>query len=125
MPFCPQCKLEYRPGKQRCSDCGASLTAEAPKAPVQLRGQPAVRLCRLPDASAGDIVKAALAEAGIPAFVQRHGPITGELSRVTDGLTEDCAIVLVPEDRLEEARRILTVLESAPVEWPEGMSPED
>jgi len=125
MPFCPQCKLEYRSGTVRCPDCGVGLTAEVPEAPAGPRGQPAVRLCRLPDPSAGDIVRAALAEAGIPAFVQRHGPISGELSRVTDGLTEDCAIVLVPADRLEEARRILTILESAPVQWPEGMSPEE
>ena len=125
MPFCPQCKLEYRPGMVRCPDCGARLTAAAPEAPAAPRGQPAVPLCKLPDASVGDIVKAALAEAGIPAVVQRHGPITGELSRVTDGLTEDYAMVLVPADRLEEARRILTALESAPAQWPEGMTPEE
>ena len=25
MPFCPNCKLEYRPGLRRCPDCGADL----------------------------------------------------------------------------------------------------
>jgi hypothetical protein len=66
-----------------------------------------------------------LAAEGIPAYVRRHGPITGELGRVTDGLTEDYAIIMVPESRFEEAARLLSDLESAAFEWPEGMAPEE
>jgi hypothetical protein len=79
----------------------------------------------VPDASAGDIIRAALAEHGIPAYVRPHGPITGELSRVTDGLTEDYAIILVPAACLGQAREVLAALESGPTLWPEGMEPEE
>jgi hypothetical protein len=30
--FCPQCKLEYRPGFTHCNDCDVDLVAELPKA---------------------------------------------------------------------------------------------
>ncbi len=84
-----------------------------------------VRLCRVADPSEGDILRAALAEAGILATVRRHGPITGELGRVTDGLTEDYASVYVTRNRLDEALRVLEAVQSADIEWPEGMEPDD
>ena len=31
--FCPQCRVEYRPGFTRCSDCDVDLAAELPKEP--------------------------------------------------------------------------------------------
>jgi hypothetical protein len=29
--FCPECKFEYRPGFNHCSDCDVDLVAELPK----------------------------------------------------------------------------------------------
>jgi hypothetical protein len=84
-----------------------------------------VRLTSVSDPTAGDIIRALLSAEGIPAFVRRHGPITGELGLVTDGMTDDYAIIMVPEDRLEEARQLLAELESGVFEWPEGMAPDD
>ncbi len=84
-----------------------------------------VRLCRVADPSEADILRAALAEAEISATVRRHGPITGELGRVTDGMTEDYASVYVTRNRLDEARQVLEAVRSAEVEWPEGMEPDD
>jgi hypothetical protein len=40
-------------------------------------------------------------------------------------MTEDYAIVSVPEDRLEEARNLLKELEEGEFEWPEGMEPDE
>ena len=126
MPHCPKCRFEYTEGVTHCADCGRKLAPG--RLPAELdasdRARP-VRLCTVPDASAGDILHAILLEHGIPSVVQRSGPITGELGRVTDGLTEDYAILLVPANRLEEAQRVLAELETSPVEWPEGMEPED
>lgn len=31
MPFCPECRYEYRAGIRRCPDCDAELVAELPK----------------------------------------------------------------------------------------------
>jgi len=126
MPYCPRCHAEYRRSVTRCPDCRVDLLpGSSPASPRPAPDTRPVRLCTVPDASAGDILRAALAEHGIPALVQRHGPITGELARITNGLTEDYAIVLVPANRLAQAREVLAVIESAPTVWPEGMEPED
>jgi len=125
MPYCPTCKSEYHSGVTHCPDCDQPLLPGSPPEPARPPGVPLVRLCTLHDPSEADIVKAALSEAGIPALIRRHGPITGELGRVTDGFTDDYAILLVPEDRLPEAQRLLADLQSTPAEWPPGMEPDD
>jgi hypothetical protein len=125
MRHCLRCQSEYRTGLSRCSDCGHDLS-DGPlpetEAPPDI---PVARLTRVSDPNAADVIRALLATEGIPAYVRRHGPISGELGRVTDGMTEDYALVMVPEPRLEEARRLLAELESGTVEWPEGMSPDE
>lgn len=42
MPFCPDCRSEYREGFRRCSDCGAELVRELPD-------KPGTSLGKLPD----------------------------------------------------------------------------
>jgi hypothetical protein len=37
MPFCPVCRLEYRPGFDECSDCGVGLVDELPAEPRPMR----------------------------------------------------------------------------------------
>ena len=37
--FCPQCKVEYRPGFTRCADCDVDLVWELPKTAIELRGE--------------------------------------------------------------------------------------
>jgi hypothetical protein len=32
MPFCPSCRVEYRPGFAECADCGAPLVENLPPA---------------------------------------------------------------------------------------------
>jgi len=125
MPYCPECGFEYRPGHTHCPDCSVALR---PGAPPEASAPPNIRLTRLSifaDPSEAEIVRAALAEADIPCLLRKHGPITGELGSVTDGITEDYAILLVPEDRFDEASRLLARVQSAPFEWPEGMEPDD
>ncbi len=122
MPYCPRCKFEYRAGMSRCPECGEALREGSPP---EVQRAAMVRLRKVTDPSEADVIQAVLAESGIPAFVRRHGPITGELSRVTNGMTEDYAIVLVPEDRLAEAEGLLEEIESGEIEWPEGMEPDE
>ena len=126
MPHCRGCGSEHEEGVTRCPDCGEDLVPGSPRSRAG-QGDVArpVRLLIVRDVTAGDILRAILAEHGIPAFVQRHGPITGELGRVTDGLTDDRAMLMVPANRLAEAREIVDAIESSPVVWPEGMEPEE
>jgi len=127
MPYCPNCLSEYLPGVSRCSDCGAKLVEGAPVEPKsEFRPDTeVVRLCYVADPAEADIIRAALAEAGIQCMVQEHGPITARLARVVDGATHDHAIIYVTRNRLEEAQRVLDGLRSAEIEWPEGMEPEE
>jgi uncharacterized Zn finger protein (UPF0148 family) len=128
MAYCAKCKFEYRRGVTRCPDCGGKLVqGELPreKAALPPAETESVQLCRIADPSEAEIVKAALAEAGILSVIHEHGPITARLTRVADGATHDYAVIYVTKNRLEEARRVLAEIQSAPVEWPEGMEPEE
>jgi len=137
MPYCPDCRTEYRDGLTRCADCGAVLLAGplpemegAPAAPpsppmdMSPESEPAF-LCRVADPSEVEIICAALREAGIPCMTQGFGPITGGLALVTDGgAPEDYTTIRVPGNRLGEAEQVLTAFRCAPVEWPTGLEPE-
>jgi hypothetical protein len=129
MPYCPNCRFEYHAGVRRCPDCGEDLLPGTPPPPAQAPLPPpdteSALLSRVGDPTEAEIIRAALAEAGIPALVRRHGPLTGELAAVADGVTHDYALILVPRNRLAEAQRVLAELRSAPFEWPEGMQPDD
>jgi len=129
MPYCPRCRFEYREGATRCPDSGIDLVEGDAPPPERHAGPDPNRrvavLARVADPAEADVIKAILIEAGIPALVRRHGPITGELATVADGATHDYALVLVQESRLAEARHVLDEMRSAPFEWPEGMEPSD
>ncbi|UCC67475.1 MAG: DUF2007 domain-containing protein [Armatimonadota bacterium] len=125
MPYCPACKSEYHPGVGRCPDCDRPLLNGSPPEPPAPPPLPHAPRGILYDPAEAEIVGAALSEAGIPTFIRRQGPITGELGRVTDGITDDYAVILVREDRLPEAKRILDDIQSGPIEWPPGMEPDD
>ncbi|MFB3881455.1 MAG: hypothetical protein ACE149_09325 [Armatimonadota bacterium] len=125
MAYCPKCLSEYRPGVTRCSDCGESLVASDPAQSSDWGSMPdVVRLCETHVGEA-DIIRAALAEAGIQSMVQGHGPITAELTRLSDGATEDYAIIYVTSNRLEAAMAVLEELQSSDLQWPEGMEPDE
>jgi hypothetical protein len=125
MPHCPRCNAEYVEGITACADCDVALVEGPPLPETSLYAVNMVALRTVSDPSEAEIMQAALAEAGIPSSVRRHGPITGELGRVTDGITEDYAIVSVPEDRLTEAEELLDIIEQGTIEWPVGMEPEE
>lgn len=125
MPHCPSCNAEYVEGVTTCSDCNVALVEGPPVPEAGVYAMQMIALRTVSDPSEAEIIQATLAEAGIPSSIRRHGPITGELGRVTDGITEDYAIVSVPENRLAEAEALLDAIEAGQFEWPEGMEPEE
>ncbi len=68
MPFCPSCKVEYRSGFTRCTDCGVDLvpalpanaTPSAGAGPVEL-----VEVANFPNASEAEMIQELLEENGI------------------------------------------------------------
>lgn len=40
MPWCPQCRTEFREGFDRCSECGSALVPELPPAPAEVTPGP-------------------------------------------------------------------------------------
>jgi len=101
MPFCPKCKYEYRKGFTRCADCGSKLVDELPE-----EKEVSVKLVPLhnqPGRIYSEMVKEVLEKNGIFCLIE-SGPL---FSLGSAGSEEGYSYILVPEDKYEEAKRIL------------------
>ena len=101
MPFCPECKYEYRDGFTKCSDCGADLVDKLPE-----HEEVSVKLVPLktqPGRIYSEMVKEVLEKKGIFCIIE-SGPLFSLGSTGSEG---DESVILVPEDRYEEAEKIL------------------
>src|SRR5690349_9202916 len=91
MPFCPVCRLEYRPGFAACADCGAALVEELPpaqaRAPIHGAAATDVVVLRAHGQAMAQMWAELLGNHGIAA---RMMPITGIVDNVypTDTLYE-------------------------------------
>jgi len=74
MPFCPQCRCEYRQGVELCPECDVALVAGLSPDP-ELIWDPTewVTIDESGDESEARILEGFLAESGLPVRVQRHG----------------------------------------------------
>ena len=74
MPWCPNCKTEYREGFTHCADCGADLVPtlpdEAPEPETLDRPTEAVMLMHCPSTLEADATVALLQSFSIPCFAQ-------------------------------------------------------
>ena len=78
MPYCANCKIEYREGFTVCSDCGALLVDDNPMSEGVAKEIPVfddtpVFLCSLEDGYKADIVLSLLESFGIPVLIKRRG----------------------------------------------------
>ncbi len=77
MPFCPECRYEYRPGFSTCSDCGATLVAALPAHPQgspQAASTADVVVARVHGQPMAEMWSELLANHGI---ASRMSPLTG------------------------------------------------
>ncbi|RMG56292.1 MAG: hypothetical protein D6723_00605 [Acidobacteria bacterium] len=101
MPFCPRCRIEYRPGFTHCSDCGVALVAELPEEHAESvpEGR-VVKLAVFPTVAEAAMLKEVLEEHHIPAFVRGQTDPIGIVSGAEQ------VAVLVDERDAERAMKI-------------------
>jgi len=129
MPWCPECKTEYREGFTVCSDCGQELVDRLEEDPAD--GDPAeaeqgeqlgaedfdvacggeagsarwALLMNLDDDREVDIIESLLGSCGIPLLRKYRG--LGGYLRILTGMSAFGVDLYVPEGKLEEAREIM------------------
>lgn len=99
MPFCPQCRSEYKTEVARCSDCDVALVAELPMEP-----EPNWVPVFTGSFANAAVVRSALEAAGIEAFVPKESIFPDAGIDVESSYDVE---VLVAEDEAGEARKIL------------------
>ncbi|MDD2572956.1 MAG: DUF2007 domain-containing protein [Bacillota bacterium] len=107
MPWCPECKTEYREGFDVCVDCGCALTQDEPFQDTP--EQPGERgdwehLVFLYSEMEADIVRGLLETAGIPVIKTYKG--MGVLHKVYTGKATGVDLY-VPAERLVQAKELL------------------
>lgn len=99
MPFCPECRYEYRAGLHQCPDCGAALVEKLLLEEEDLTPSgPLVTVYIAKDITEANLVKALLAEARIEAFAGYDGGPAYPVGQVE---------VRVSEARAPEARELI------------------
>ena len=113
--YCPECRAEFRDEVTTCPDCEVSLVLELPAEP-EFSEEDLVVIKETADVAVLPVIKSLLRAAEIPFIVQGDeamgvlpvGKIgLGGLTSRGHGLS---AGILVPRDREEEARALLTEL---------------
>ena len=109
--FCPTCRDEFRPGFDRCENCGVSLVHELPEVDHSAEEQVLVHETSRP--SDIPVVKSLLRGAEIPFLTEgesldRLFPSELHITMTPGSEGHRAVHFLVPESRAEEARALLS-----------------
>lgn len=109
MPWCVECRAEYREGVERCTECQRELVAELP--PAEGEGAPPwVEVATFPSLEAAELAQGYLQAEGIE--VELRDPDPGH-HEVMPGAAR---VVLAVDPRVvETARRLLAAAERGDV----------
>jgi hypothetical protein len=101
MPYCPECRYEYRAGIIRCSDCDMPLVEKLPSS----RDRP-LRLIELYRGLTPEvhILEEALRQEGIPSLVRAVGPLVGLVGDLVPPMFSQ---LLISADDYEQHRYII------------------
>lgn len=125
MPFCPQCRSEFRPGFDRCSDCGVALVDTLPP---ERHPEPHYELLMATaDPDLLPLVLSALRAADIP-YVADGGEAASLLPLGPGAGTSHGGVaveILVPTDRLAEAEALIEAGVEVTDELPPELREED
>jgi len=85
MPFCPNCKFEYKPEVKFCPDCGEALVAELTSQEETEEPINYVQLRRVPSRLYAEMLQEALKKQSIPCLIQAEdaGLMLGTLGTAT------------------------------------------
>ena len=103
MPYCPNCRFEYKKGVNRCPEWGADIVNELPeeKPPQKPNFVP---LRNLPSRMYAQMLQEALKNEGIPSMIKGDEGIP--LRTTTAHIPVSKIILCVPEKDLEKAEEI-------------------
>jgi hypothetical protein len=113
MPWCPNCRYEYREGFTTCSDCGAALVEQLPEAGTEPREEAGaandeslVAVYEAEDELQSETIKGVLEQAGIP-VVEKHFRVDGILMATLGSVHYPFSRLFTLESRAEEARQVI------------------
>lgn len=114
--ICPECGAEYRPGIETCADCGVPLTAEPPAEPEHPEPD-LVTLTEISEPSLLPVVVSLLEAAGIEPVVEGDEimglwPVGQAVAGWTGWGRGLSVVIRVPAERAEEARALLSEVET-------------
>jgi len=103
MPYCPQCRFEYKKGMKKCPDCGDRLVDKLPeeKSPESPNFVP---LRNLPSRMYAQMLKEALENEGIASMIKGDEGIPLRTTTIHIPVSE--ITVWVPEKDLKRAEEI-------------------
>src|SRR5713226_9516756 len=104
MPYCPECRYEYRDGVTRCADCDALLVEALPS-----RSDRMLRPLRLIELHCGPspevrILEEALRQEGIPSLVRPVEPLVALVGKLVPAMFSQ---LLIAVEDYEEQRRVI------------------
>jgi len=109
MPWCPECRVEYRDGFDACSDCNVKLVEKLePVKPEQEKNKNKEEwayLTTIEDDREVDIIESLLKSYGIR--ILRKYKWAGGFLKVFMGVSSYGVDIYVPKSRLETARDLL------------------
>jgi len=105
MPYCPNCRTEYRLGFTRCSDCDAALVESLPDAEPEAGTNTAIELVELatfPDEPEAEMIRELLEDNGITGVLRNDmgagiAPAGLDITLLVDRQDEERARALYQE----------------------------
>lgn len=99
MPYCPQCKYEYKAGVKTCPECKQDLVDEAP---VE-SDESYTEIYMVSNRMEADVIKSLFDESGVDLLVRdlRSFPVLPDFGRRAR------LRIAVPDDQVEKARKLL------------------
>ncbi len=134
MPWCPNCKTEYREGFYKCSDCESDLVAEIDtKIDTEIDTEEIIQnapsdidwafLDIFTDEQEANMIESFLNSDNI--ITWKKYPGFSDISKIVGGMTRLGVAIYVPQDRLDDARLIRDDILGVKNELTESAEEED